>query len=162
MTKDQISGYTLKITNANSTGLVVILYEIFDTYIDEAKKALNTPWSKDSTDEYIKSIRMASQVIRHLEGALDFKYEISSTLYPLYDYVERALAKATYTRNAKDLETAQRIMDTLKESFSQVAEQDHSLPVMGNTEQVVAGMTYGKSDVDETMANYDSQRGFFA
>ena len=103
MTKEQISGYTLKITNANSTGLVVILYDIFDAYIDDAKEALKKPWSKESPDEYVKALRMASQVIRHLEDALNFSYEISGSLYPLYDFVERTLAKATYTRNIKDI-----------------------------------------------------------
>ena len=162
MTKEQISGYTLKITNANSTGLVVILYDIFDAYIDDAKEALKKPWSKESPDEYVKALRMASQVIRHLEDALNFSYEISGSLYPLYDFVERTLAKATYTRNIKDLEPAIQIMDTLKSSFEQIAKKDDSAPMMGNTEQVVAGMTYGRNDVDEAMANYDSQRGFLA
>ncbi len=162
MTKDQISGYTLKITNANATGLVVILYEIFFTYIGEAKQALAKGRSAESRDEYIKAIRMASQTIRHLEDALDFSYEISGSLFPLYDFAERSLARAMYTMKEKDIEPAENIMSSLKDAFAQIAAQDQSAPLMGNTEQVVAGYTYGRGDVDETMANYDSQRGFLA
>ena len=41
MTKDRIQEYTLKITNASPTGIIVILYDLAIEYIGEAKKCFN-------------------------------------------------------------------------------------------------------------------------
>lgn len=162
MTKDQITSYTMKITNSNKTALIVVLYEIFFTYIDEAKAALDRTDAKRSNEDYREALRRASQVIRHLEEALDFSYEISGSLFPLYDFAERQIAKAIYTKKEEDLAPAEKIMGSLMEAFSEIAKKDDSAPLMGNTEQVVAGYTYGPTDLSEATANYDSSRGFFA
>lgn len=164
MTKDQISGYTLRISNANRTEIIVILYDIFFTYIEEAKKALTDDKDVSGTKDsgYHKALRGAALVLRHLEDSLDFSYEVSSSLFPLYDFAERSLAKAGYSMREEDLLPAENIMMSLRDAFKQVASEDKSSPVMGNTEQVVAGYTYGRQDISETTANYDSSRGFLA
>ena len=41
MTKERIREYTLKITNASATGIIVIMYDLAIEYIEEAKKCFD-------------------------------------------------------------------------------------------------------------------------
>ena len=46
-------------------------------------------------------------------------------------------------------------------SFVEAAKQDKSAPLMKNTQQVYAGMTYARGAVNEDYMDVDSHRGFF-
>ena len=51
----------------------------------------------------------------------------------------------------------------LLESFEEVARQDESGPVMENTQQIYAGLTYGKDSLNEVFLQGDeNSRGFRA
>ena len=164
MTKDKISSFQIRITQSNRTELIVILYEIFFAYMDDALLLLNEMGkekSKEQIHDYAKAIRMASQVVRHLEDDLNFSYEISGSLFGLYSFVETKIAKASYSLSKEDLEDALKVMKPLYESFKEVAKADDSLPVMQNTQKVSAGYTYGRNDVNEAISA-GNNRGFFA
>ncbi|MCR4674930.1 MAG: flagellar protein FliS, partial [Lachnospiraceae bacterium] len=155
---------TLRITESNQTELIVILYEIYFSYIDDAVELLGK--MKDSRnekdiEEYGKELRMASQVLRHLKEALNFSYEISGNLFALYDFCERSIAKASYSFLEEDLENTKKVMEPLYESFQEVAKKDASLPTMKHTQKISAGYTYGRTDVTESVA-IENNRGFFA
>ena len=47
-------------------------------------------------------------------------------------------------------------------NICEVAKQDTSEPLMHNTQQVYAGMTYGKEQLNENFQESDTSRGFFA
>ena len=55
---------------------------------------------------------------------------------------------------------AEKILRRLYGSFVEVARQDTSEPLMRNTQQVYAGMTYGRASLNENYID-DDQRGFF-
>jgi flagellar protein FliS len=57
-----------------------------------------------------------------------------------------------------NLESCERVVRGLMSSFQEVAKQDDSGPVMENTQQVYAGLTYGKGSLNEVALNTD--RGF--
>ncbi len=164
MTKDKISSFQTRITQSNRTELIVILYEIYFSYIDEATELLDVmkkTGTKDRIREYGKALRMASQVVRHLEDDLNFSYEISGSLFGLYHFVETKIAKAGYSLSKGDLEDTLKVMKPLYESFREVAKADDSKPLMQHTQRVSAGYTYGRTDVNEAVAS-ESNRGFFA
>ena len=52
-------------------------------------------------------------------------------------------------------------MQSLHDSFEIISKQDTSGPVMGNTQTVYAGLTYGKTDLNVSLSDPDN-RGFFA
>ena len=83
MTREEISCFTNRITSGNATGIIVVLFDIYSCYADDAKCALRRGRDDKSLSEYTHAIRQASQVLRHLKGALDFKYDISKNLYSL-------------------------------------------------------------------------------
>jgi flagellar protein FliS len=164
MTKDKISSFQVRITQSNKTELIVILYEIFFAYMEDAISLLDE-MSEEKTSEqlrdYAKAIRMASQVVRHLEDDLNFSYEISGSLFGLYSFVENNIAKASYSLKKEDLEDTLKVMKPLYESFKEVAKADDSKPLMQHTQKVSAGYTYGRNDVNEAIGG-ESNRGFFA
>lgn len=153
MTKELIQTFTNRITQSNKSELVVVLYDIFFAYIEEAETV--------SGEEQTKAYRGASQVLEHLKAALDFKYELATQLYPIYDYCERVIAKAMYKDMREELSAIKRIMTSLKEAFVEVAKADDSEVMMHNAQKVTAGLTYGKNDVKEA-GDYDPSRGFLA
>ena len=81
--------------------------------------------------------------------------------FSLYDFVERSIAKASYSFSKDDLEHALRVMKPLYESFKEVAAKDDSKPMMQHTQKVTAGYTYGRNDVTESIG-MENNRGFLA
>lgn len=158
MQKEQIQEFTRRITQSNKTGLVVVTYDILFAYLAEAGKALK----EEQWDSYKQSVRQAQKCVNELIDTLNFSYELAAELYRTYVYCRELLAKALYKRSDAELKECENLMRLLYESFVKLAEEDDSEPIMKNTEQVYAGYTYGRSDVNENSANATSNRGFFA
>ena len=97
-----------------------------------------------------------------LRDALDFTYPIARELYPLYQYAIRQLSTCFYRRDTEGILAANKVLKGLYGSFVEAARQDTSEPVMKHTKQVVAGMTYQKGALTETVQDSMSSRGFFA
>ncbi|MEE1027537.1 MAG: flagellar protein FliS [Agathobacter sp.] len=149
--------FTRRLSQCNKGGMIVILYDIFFAYTQDAKDAL----AVKNRLEFKNSIKKASKTLDELIGALDFHYEISAQLYSIYLFCKNQLAKSLYENKKDRIIDAEGLMTSLYKSFVKVAEQDKSEPLMSNTQQVYAGMTYGKSQLNENYTN-DNHRGFFA
>lgn len=148
--------FTRRLSQCNSGEMIVIMYDIVFTYMDEAKEA----HEKNSYEEYKNAVRKSQSAIDTLIGALNFKYEIAKELHKLYIYSKNCLAKAIYQNRTEGIEEAEKILKRLYASFCEVAKSDTSGPLMRNTQQVYAGMTYGRTTLNENCYE-DSHRGFF-
>ena len=71
------------------------------------------------------------------------------------------LIEASYEETDKKLEDAIPIFRELREAFSEVAKQDTSPSLMEHTQQLYAGLTYGKGTLNETLLSGNS-RGYKA
>lgn len=149
--------FTRRLSQCNQGGMIVIIYDIFFAYADDARNA----WEKNEREAFKTAIRNMQRTLDELMQALDLSYEIARTLYPLYAYCKELLAKTLYENRLNRFEEAESIMQKLYSSFVKVAELDTSEPIMSNTQQVYAGMTYGKTSLNENLIN-DNHRGFFA
>lgn len=158
MQKEQIQEFTRRITQSNKSGLTVVTYDIFFAYLTDAVDALNS----QEWDIYKQSIRQAQKCLNELINTLDFSYELSARLYHTYVYCRELLATAIYKRSEVELQECENLMRLLYDAFVKVAETDDSKPLMRNIEQVYAGYTYGRSDINESSANAISNRGFLA
>ena len=156
MQKEQIQEFTSKITLSNRTGLTVVTYEILFVYLADAKCALK----EERYDDYKQVIRQAQKCISELMVTLDFSYELAAELYRIYSYSKELLAKAMYKRSEIEISECENLMRMLYVSFVEVAKTDKSAPLMKNTEQVYAGYTYGRSDVNSS-TDVNPSRGFF-
>lgn len=156
MKKEQIQDFTRRISQCNKGGLIVIMYDIFFTHLEDAKSAYK---SKD-WGEFKEAVRRAERALAELIDALDFSYDMAKELYSIYVFCRDSLAKTMYKRELEDLILAERFMKKLYDGFVEAAKQDTSAPLMTNTQQVYAGYTYGRDDVD-TYQEFDTSRGFF-
>ncbi|GFI46722.1 hypothetical protein IMSAGC019_02041 [Lachnospiraceae bacterium] len=158
MTRELKQQYTLKITQANKSQLIVILYEMFLVYIDEAKQA----HEKEDRDGFRDSIRKARGCLNELTASLHLEYELARNLLQLYLYASRQLAKAEARNRVGELASVEDMMAKLCEAYGQISRQDTTGPVMANTQTIYAGLTYGKNTLTENLTDQGSNRGFRA
>lgn len=155
MTKEQIQEYTLKITRANRSRLIVIVYELALNYIDDAVSAFD----RQDMEGFKNNASYAGKCVADLLEALDFNYEPSYPLMRLYVFISKQISLAPIKKDKEGLVVAKRLLSKLKKSFEDIADQDDSEPLMSNTQDVYAGLTYGKGSLNESI-NGPSNRGF--
>ena len=156
MTSDQKQEFTLKITQANKTELVVILYEMTLIYIMDAKNMHTLNRRK----EFQKEIKNARGCIEELLQSLNLEFEIAKVLFKLYLYISKLLACADARNKREPLEEIEVIITHLKEAYQEVSKNDQTGSIMKNTQTVYAGLTYGKSNLNENLSDQGGNRGF--
>lgn len=145
MTKEEINNYSLRISQCNKTQLIAITYEIIVNYLEsafEAEKAKNER-------EFIYNLQKAQQFVNDLTSALDYSYEISYDLLSLYSYANKCLTKSIVRKENCDLITIRNMMNQLRDCFDKVSKEDKSGVLMKNSEPVYAGLTYGRTSLNE-------------
>lgn len=159
MKKELIQEYSMRVTQASRSELVVIMYEVILKDIEHAKEVL--PLLDEET--YEKELTHAGRFLNELMGALDYHYSISYRLMSLYIYLNRRLTEAKFQKSAEILDELTELIEGLRTSYEGVSRQDTSGPMMRNTEQVYAGLTYGRGTLNETRINGNEvKRGFLA
>ncbi len=157
MDQEAVTTFTRRITNGNKSQIIVVLFDMVLVDLDDATEGLKN----HEQEEYMEALRHANEVLEHLQNALDFKYDISKDLYSLYDYCKRSIAKSMYSGRDEGINEAREVIEPLAEAFREVAENDDSAPLMENAQKIAAGLTYGKTDVNEAVDTNDN-RGFLA
>lgn len=159
MKKEAMQAFTVRVTQASRSELIVILYEMILTEIKEAREAY------DSGDlvTFDKNLKKAQKYVNELIVPLDYHYSISYDLLQLYLYVNRRIITAIIKRNPVSLDSAESVLQKLLAGFEGVAKEDKSGPMMRNTQQLYAGLTYGKGRLNETYIDPNNRsRGFIA
>ena len=168
MTDDLKQAFTLRISQANKSQMVVILYEMLLAYVQDAEVAINAIHEKNEKKQSIGDDKIAlKEAIRKARGcncelmeSLDLEYEVAGRLLSLYTYVNRELIMSEIRRSMDNLEHVKRVIGPLLQAYGEVAKSDTDVPIMTNTQSVVAGLTYGPTSVSETVTGQESNRGF--
>lgn len=158
MTREEIQDFTLRITHANKTEMIVVLYDIILTYINEAQRNLE----KDDMKAFRESIKNLKNSFRELVDSVDTSMELGLNLLQLYVFCQGQVTRSLTSLDAKYLDTVKKIISDLRDSYEQVAAQDKSGSVMENTEKVYSGLTYNPYGRSENMVDTASNRGFLA
>lgn len=158
MDKEKKQEFTRRISSSNRGGMIVVIYDIYFVYQKEAQEA----FEKGQREAFHEALRKAQQTVAVLRDALDFSYPIAKELYPLYQYAIRQLSTCFYRGNTQGITEANKVLKGLYSSFVEAAKQDTSEPLMRHTQQIVAGMTYQKGNLTETVQDSISSRGFLA
>lgn len=158
MQNDLKQTFTRRLSQCNRGEMIVIIYDIYFAYTEDAKNA----YEAGDHEAYKEALRRAQNALSELMHALNFSYDLSKNLYQLYMYAKNSLSKALYENKLDGLHDADRIMKRLYHSFEEVARLDHSEPLMRNTQQVYAGMTYGRTSLNENFMGANTNRGFLA
>lgn len=156
MTKELKQEYTLRITQANKTQLITILYEMALLYVDEAEEAL----AAGDRMEFKNAIRRIQGCMCELMDSLHMEYEVAQNLLQLYLYVNREVGKAALHNDKENLEHVRPVLNKLLAAYKQIEGQDVTGPVMGNAQTVYAGLTYGRNNLTENAADPAVNRGF--
>ena len=159
MEREKLQECTRRVTQASRTELIVIMYDVILEDTAAARRALG----QDDAEGYERELKHAGRFVNELMGALDFQYGLSRELFRLYSYLNRTLIRARLSRGAALLDSADSMVQKLRDAFAQVSAQDESGPVMRNTEQVYAGLTYGRGSLNESYLDPSgAKRGFMA
>ncbi len=151
MTDEKKKEFTLKITQANRTRIVVLTYELALTYLEEAKNA-------EGYEDFVCGIQHAKCCTDQLRSVLDYSQEIALYLYRIYNYISLLLDKAIIRHNAGILDEAEQLIKKLHDAFDRIADSDTSEPVMRNAETIYSGLTYGRAGVQDNVSM--ENRGF--
>lgn len=158
MTKECKQQFTLRITQANKTEMIVILYEMLLVYLKDAEEALE----RNQIAEFREALRKVRGCLGELVSSLNMDYSLAARLLSLYLYCNRELMRADIHKEREPLCHVHSVVEKLRDSYKELAKQDTSEPVMKNSQTVYAGLTYGRNSLSEDMADQGTNRGFRA
>ena len=153
MTKEQKQEFTRRISQANKSGMIVILYDIFLAYIQDALD------ERDNQSVYHASIKMAKETIQELMNSINPQTPLAGNYTSLYGFIQRQLTRADASKDQDILRQLQSMVTSLRNTYELVSKKDTSPAVMGNVQNVYAGLTYGRDQLNENLENTDN-RGF--
>ena len=159
MKKELIQEFSMRITQASRSELIVIMYEIILNDIRYAKEAFEA----EDAVTYEKELAHAGRFINELMASLDYSIGLSYHLMSLYIFANKELTAAKVQKQPELLSGVEEIFEKLLAGYRKVSEEDVSGPVMKNTQQVYAGLTYGRGTLNEMYVNgNEARRGFMA
>lgn len=158
MDKELIKDFTRRVTQSSRTELIVVMYDVILEDAKAAKKAVDS----GDYDTFKHDIKHAQRFVNELMSVLDFSIPISKELFSLYVFVNKSLVTAYYKKDKSHIDAAVMVIEKLRSAFAQISLEDKSGPVMANTQQLYAGLTYGKGTLNETYIDTNANRGFKA
>lgn len=158
MNKEKIDSYSFKVTQANKTQLVVLVYDIILDDINTSRQE----YANGDREAFVKTVKHGQKFVMELMNTLDCQYEIGLDLMTLYLYLNKKMIQASIQRTPDALEGLDDVIMKLRTAFDTISRTDYSGPVMANTEQVYAGLTYHKGNLSEAYLDAGNQmkRGF--
>lgn len=156
MKKEKKQEFTLRISRANKTQLVVILYDMVLVYLEDSLEA----FERSDYKEYKWNIERAKDCIDELLNSLHMEYEIAGILRGLYFFYKRELTTAAVQNKKEMVLPVMQMIRELKASYEQVSAGDTSAPIMENAQTVYAGLTYGKDSLNVNLSDQGTNRGF--
>ena len=159
MTKDQIKEFTLRTSNANHSGLMIILFDMEKIYLEDAISL----YSNKDEDGFIRNVDMAKRVHNEIMSGVNPLDEIGRKYLSILRFIYSKLVASSVKRKPVELDRCKNMMDNLRDGFVAINKLDDEEPVMKNTHQVYAGLTYGKGYLNESVQGEEySSRGFKA
>lgn len=158
MNGEKKQDFTRRLSCCNRGEMIIIIYDILFSYLDDAMDAQKA----GDYEKFKGGVRKAQQMVRRLMETLDFQYPVSGELYALYRFTNEQLMLSVIKNTCQNIQDAQEVLKNLYDGFQEAAQQDTSEPIMKNAQQVVAGMTYQKGSLTETLQGSENSRGFLA
>ena len=158
MTKEKIRGYTRRITMANKTQMITILYEMVLDYICEAEDSLEL----HDENGFSGSLSKAMSCIDELIHSLNVKYELGRNLLALYLFEKKQIIKASARISSEELVHVKRTFEKLHEAYLELETKNNEEALMMNVPKVYAGLTYGRGRLEESITGNLMSRGYMA
>lgn len=155
--KDELKKeFARRIAQATPVSMITVLYDMTLVYLGDAKEALG----KGQEKRFAQEVHRAQDCLMELLNSLDMKYEPAPALHGLYLYMHRELARSIVSSSEEHLAQPQSILERLRDAYLELEKTGSFEPVMDNTQQIYAGLTYGKNSLIESLAQPVNDRGF--
>lgn len=158
MTKEKIQDFTIRVTTANKTEMIVILYDIAITYLQDAVDAL----SACNHAEYRRELGRARNTLRELQNSVDTSMDLGMNLLKLYVYCNKELTKGYMDFDETPIFHVMAMLIGLRDAYKEAGKADKSGPVMDHVETICSGYTYNKYLMKETVSTGEYNRGLLA
>lgn len=158
MTLEKKQEFTLKISQANKTQMVTIIYEMAIEYMESAILEFSEGRSEDAQI----SLRNAQNCIDELIHSLNTKYELGRNLLQIYIFSKKELTAAGASARVSRIKRVLKNFQALCGAYRELEKYDKSSTIMGNTQKVYTGFTYGKNSMNLDYSGYVANRGFRA
>lgn len=147
-----------QVANATRGQLLEITYKLLLESMDNVKKY----GQEKDEKQFALEIARSRNILQELIDTLDFDQEISQNLLQIYVYINGLMIKSLMLYDKSLIDESQALVNTLLEGWSGATASDKQvLKAMDNTQQVYAGLTYGKGNLTESVLD-DTDRGFKA
>ena len=156
MKKEKKQEFTLRITKANKTQMIVILYDMVLEYLKDSLEC----YEKEEYKEFKWNIERGKDCIDELLNSLNFDYELAGILRGLYFFYKRELTTAAVHNKKEMILHVMEMIQELKESYEKISTEDTSAPVMENAQTIYTGLTYGKDSLNVSLSDQSTNRGF--
>lgn len=147
-----------QVANATQGQLLRITYDLLLESLDNIKKRKEAAADK----AFAQEIGRSRQILQTLIDTLDFKQAIAQDLLSIYVYINGLLIKSLIKYDDSLIEESKDLINRLLVGWDEITANDTvTTKVMNNAQQVYAGLTYGKGDLNESVLD-DKNRGFRA
>ncbi len=146
MTKDQISTYTMRISQANTSALAVVLYDII---LDAVKEGLQH-YENEELADFEVSVQQAQAFLQKLMAMSKLDTQTGCDVMSLYLFIDKQLLMSYVKREPINLTQCIGLLERLRSSFMEISKRDYDPPLMEHVQQVYAGLTYGKGYLKES------------
>ncbi|MBE5832247.1 MAG: flagellar protein FliS [Butyrivibrio sp.] len=158
MTQERKKEYTLRITQANKTQMITILYEMVLDYMKEARDAI----SVGDKEQAALKLGYAQSCIDELIRSVNLNIDLGKMLHQIYIFSKKELMVAGINSSIHRIWKVEQNFKTLHAAYKELEREDKSAPTMGNTQSVFAGLTYGKYSLNEDVTASSMNRGIMA
>lgn len=146
MTKEQISAYTLRISQANTSALAVVLYDMILEDMKEGRKA----YEAGDAERFEAEAKQAQSFLHELMSMSKMDTPVTCDVMSIYLYVNKQLLLSVIRKKPVEWKTCTEALEKLRSAFQRINETDYEAPLMENIQQVYAGLTYGKGYLNES------------
>jgi len=149
-----------RIANANDAQLVALVYE---GLIDTLKSGIEylECGNKERLNSSVNKVR---EILAELLATLQGDSEIASNLRSIYIYVNKIVTEAELKEDKGKLEEAIKVINPLYEAWQELGQKEEvkvgisqSAATSTNRPAIVAGMTYGKGQLNDYVINNDDR-----
>lgn len=158
MTKDQIQTFTLRVSRANRTEMIAILYDIGIVYLEDALSALDG----QDTKTFRLNINRAKDVLRELTASVNTANPLGKKFLSLYVFYNEQLTKAYMDLDREACGHVLKMFEILSAGYKEAAKKDPDGAVMGNTENIYTGLTYNRYQTANNYSDAGGNRGYLA
>lgn len=150
-----------RIANANDAQLVEIMHE---GLISTAKSGIEHIENGNKT-ELNSSINKIREILAELLATTEGDSEIADNLKSIYIYLNKLVTEAEIKQDKAKLEEAIKVVTPIYEAWQELGEKEATgtdddpeiTPAPTKTPSIVAGMTYGKGQLNDYVINDDDR-----